>query len=129
MESANRDTTESKKFTVRRDARRSGRFTCEDLRSSLGKVIDLSSEGCRVIYRGFTRIPVGYAIQLTLEGYDNSITVEAEIKRTDRRGFLTTEVGLKFIRLSQADHDRITTMARNHSKRYHVIRDAIRDSA
>jgi len=122
MESANRDT--SKKFTVRCDARRSGRFSCEDLRSNLGKVIDLSGEGCRVIYRGFTRIPVGYAIEFTLEGYDNSITVEAEIKHTDRRGFLTTEVGLKFIRLSQADHDRITAMVRNHSTRYHIIRDS-----
>ncbi len=124
MEFANRDITTSKKFTVRRDARRTGRFSCEDLRSSLGKVIDLSGEGCRVIYRGFTRIPIGYAIQLTLEGYDNSITVEAEIKRTDRKGLLTTEVGLKFIRLSEADHDRITMMARNHSKRYHIIRDS-----
>jgi hypothetical protein len=104
--------------------RRTGRLVCEELVSNFGPVVDLSSEGCRVIQGRLGGAPVGARVRLRLEGYDTCVTVAAQVMRRRGRGPLKTEIGIRFLDLSPEQKDAVTALARTHRVRYAIIRTA-----
>lgn len=104
--------------------RKSGRLACEELRSSLGPVIDLSSEGCRILHGRFGGAMTGARVMLRLEGYECCVSVPAEIMRRNPHGLLKVEIGLRFVNLTQGQRDEISALARTHRVRYAIIHAA-----
>lgn len=73
--------------------RRAGRVTVGQLKCNLGRVLDLSSGGVRLLRRRKLK----GRHELTLFDRDGGVRVEAEVRWSRRLGLWKHEVGLQFI--------------------------------
>ncbi len=75
------------------ERRRAVRFKLGELKCNLGRVLDLSSGGVRLLcWRKLTG-----RRELTLFDRDGGVRVQAEVRWTRRRGLLKHEMGLQFV--------------------------------
>ena len=96
------------------ECRRSrGRLPQESLASDLGPVLDLSANGMRV---QCAKVPKG-PVPVRLMGYSESLTLQAEVAWSKRRGFRKHEVGLRFVCVDPATAERLTRMSTNNRMR------------
>jgi len=92
------------------DRRRGGRIRCLDLRCSLGKVLDLSSTGMRVLAK---KIRQGQPVLIHLADEHGEIMLRAEAMWIKPRALRAKEVGLRFLDMEPQLRHRIAGMARN----------------
>ncbi|MEE9131821.1 MAG: PilZ domain-containing protein [Phycisphaerales bacterium] len=75
------------------ERRRSVRFKLGELKCNLGRVLDLSSGGVRLLH--WRRLKGRH--EITLYDRDGGVRVEAEIRWTRRLGLFKHEMGLQFV--------------------------------
>lgn len=98
--------------------RRSGRFHCELLGSSLGPVLDLSSTGARVRCAHPWGVSDQELLSIKLLGPDNGLlTLQARVVWIKKVGWLAREVGLQFESLTPSLQAAIQELARTFSTR------------
>ena len=91
--------------------RRHGRLLCQQVRCSLGAVLDISFSGMRV--RSGTRAPSkGHAIMITLESMDACAIIPATVVWTRRTGIFRHDMGLEFGELSSDVRRLLSEVAR-----------------
>ncbi len=79
--------------------RRHGRLLCQQVRCSLGAVLDISFSGMRV--RSGSRAPAkGHSIMITLESMDACAMIPATVVWSHRTGIFRHDMGLEFGELS-----------------------------
>ncbi len=79
--------------------RRHGRLLCQQVRCSLGVVLDISFSGMRV--RSGARAPSkGNSIMITLESMDACAMIEATVVWSRRTGLFRHDMGIEFGELS-----------------------------
>ncbi|MEX2218999.1 MAG: PilZ domain-containing protein [Phycisphaerales bacterium] len=99
----------------RSEERRGGRLTTRGLRCSLGRVVDLSSSGLRVIHSGFSPRGEG-ARTITIYADIGPIRVQARIVRRTRTGLFRQELGLEFVNLDPAMRQQLLAVFRSAMK-------------
>jgi len=75
--------------------RRHGRIMLQDIRSSLGPVVDLSASGMRVRTRCNLPKP-GQKFFVTLHALESSITIQCTLQWVRRGGLFNHEAGIEF---------------------------------
>lgn len=92
--------------------RRHGRLRCDDLRCSLGMVIDLSASGARVRTTGMRPPERGAQVTLSIEVDDATIDIPARVVRSSRTGLLHGEIAVEFIDVTPDIHAQLLKLAR-----------------
>ncbi len=87
--------------------RRSGRITIGELDCNLGRVIDLSSGGVRLL----SRRKLSGRHEITVFARDGGVRLDAEVKWSKRLGLFKHEIGLEFLNLPTDIAARLTTLA------------------
>lgn len=91
--------------------RRHGRLLCQDIRCSLGVVLDISASGMRV--RSGTKPPLGgQQLTLTLETLDACVLIPATVVWSRRSGLFRHDLGLEFGELSKDVRGLLCQLAR-----------------
>ncbi len=75
--------------------RRHGRVRVEQVRTGLGKLMDLSASGMRV--RGAKAFKVGHMLDVDIDGHDGSFMVRAKVVWCKRAAPWQYELGLEFV--------------------------------
>ena len=91
--------------------RRHGRVVCDLLTCGLGRVIDFSASGMRVLYRGISALEVGQVVELRLQGVQVSQLLMARIVRAEKAGFWRWQIGLEFIEVTPQITAALTVLA------------------
>ncbi len=76
--------------------RRHGRLHMQDIRCSLGTLLDLSASGMRLKARG-TIPKTGQIFTVTLQSVDGPVLVGCRIRWWRKCGMITKEVGVEFV--------------------------------
>jgi len=93
--------------------RKQGRLEQESLVSSLGKVLDLSAGGMRVL----TRKSPKDVINIELRGLGDNITLAVQVVWSKKIGLMKYEVGLVFLDVSPENAKKLTNLAMNNRQR------------
>jgi hypothetical protein len=96
----------------RPNRRRHGRLLCDDVRSSLGQVLDLSASGARVRTTGLRQPEKGQTVTLTIEDGHASLVVSGVIVRSVRTGMFHGEVAVEFTGVTPDVHARLMELVR-----------------
>jgi predicted SPOUT superfamily RNA methylase MTH1 len=97
--------------------RRYGRVRIENLRCSLGTVVDLSAGGMRVITSKLSAKKTGERITVELNSSRHSVRLSAQLTWGERIGFRKHIVGLRFCDLSEEERRKIGLIARAYAIR------------
>ena len=92
------------------DHRRAGRFTVRQLQCNLGRVLDLSSSGVRLLSRRKLR---GWH-EITLFDKDGGVRIEAEVRWSRRHGLWKHEIGLQFLNVTPDVATKLTKLVSNN---------------
>lgn len=92
--------------------RRHGRVRCDDLRCSLGTVLDLSASGARVRTTGRRLPEKGRRVAISIHGDESTIHLQARVVRATRTGLLHGEVALEFVDVTPEIHAELLRLAR-----------------
>lgn len=95
----------------RANGRRYGRVLCQDVRCTLGTVLDVSAGGMRVRSRRKPPDP-GSTLLVGLRSLDGEIVVECTVKWARSRGLLSHEAGLQFVDTTPAIRKALAGLAR-----------------
>lgn len=104
--------------------KRAARLHCEDLRSSLGVVLNISLSGASARARRLTAPRVGQQLRFLLEGYGSRIQLNARVARSRRISFLGYEIGVEFLDPDPQTREALSELVRCHSVRYAIVREA-----
>jgi hypothetical protein len=77
------------------------------LKCNLGRVLDLSSGGARLL----TRRKLSGRHEITVFARDGGVRLDAEVKWSKRLGLFKHEIGLEFLNLPPDIATRLTTLA------------------
>lgn len=94
------------------DKRNYSRFNQEMLECNLGKVLDLSLGGMRVLATGLK--PPENAVDIEIEYEDKNVRLCGEVVWTTRTGFRKHEVGIKFIGVTPNTAREVTRISMLH---------------
>lgn len=94
------------------DRRTCGRLRTEQLETDLGRVVNLSGSGMRLLSRQSLAERVGETFDVTLTALGEETTVRATIVWTRRAGFRKHLIGLHFVDLADQDRAWLTDLAR-----------------
>lgn len=94
------------------ESRRHGRLRCEAVTCSLGRVLDASASGMRVLCRGRLPVPMNEPFGMTIHAPEGPFTVIATAVWSKKVGFRRHEVGLVFGDLPPAARRSLTLLAR-----------------
>jgi len=83
---------------------------CQDVTCSLGKVLDLSASGMRVLTK--EKLPTHEAITFSIGASEETIPVCGRVVWTKRAGFFKREAGIRFERLPEATIAALKHLAR-----------------
>jgi hypothetical protein len=102
-----RDENEAK----RSELRRHGRVLCQEIRCSVGDVLDLSASGMRVRTR--FRLPDGgESFVVTVESPDGPIAILCRVRWLKRVGIFMREAGLEFFEVGPKSRAILNELAR-----------------
>ena len=90
--------------------RRAGRVNVGLLRCNLGRVLELSSGGVRLL----SRRKLGGRHEIKLFDSDVGIRIEAEVRWSRRHGLWKHEIGLQFPNVTSDIAAKLTTLATNN---------------
>lgn len=90
--------------------RRHGRVLCQDVSCSLGKVLDLSASGMRVMTG--EKLPLDECLTFSIGSADEMFPVCGRVVWTKRSGFFKRETGIRFERLPEATIAALRRLAR-----------------
>ncbi len=90
--------------------RRHGRVRCQEIRCSLGDVVDISASGMRCRTR--IKPPKNRVFAIVIDGLGDPITVGAKAVWTKRVGLFSREVGLVFEIISPESIQGLQRLAR-----------------
>lgn len=93
------------------DRRNCGRLRTEQLRTDLGRVVNLSATGMRLLARHSYADRVGEGVDVRLIAISEERTVRATIVWVRRTGFRKHLVGLRFDNLCASDRAWLTDLA------------------
>lgn len=85
--------------------RRGGRFGMVDVKSDLGRVLDLSHCGALVVKRRFQRLPVLATFPITIRHKDLQVVLEARLARKQQVKGIGTVMGLELLRVTDAKRE------------------------
>lgn len=105
--------------------RRMGRLLCDDLRSSLGEVVDLSATGMRVRVSGKPPQADVVAIPVTLVHHEETLTLMARVAWVQKDGWFKHAVGLEFVNLTDSQRTELAALARVARSRLVIDRRAV----
>ena len=92
------------------DHRRAGRVHVKQLKCNLGRVLELSSGGVRLLSRRKLR----GRHEIKLFDSDVGLRIEAEVKWSRRHGLWKHEIGLQFPNVPSDIATKLTTLATNN---------------
>lgn len=84
----------------RENKRRYGRVRCDGYVGTLGPVLDVSRGGVKMRAR-WRRPRVGRVMDLVVSCHSGDVPIVARVVRVTRRGFLSYEVALEFVSMSE----------------------------
>jgi len=93
------------------DRRICGRLLTEQLETDVGRVVNLSASGMRVVTRHSLKGRIGESIEVSLG--ETGAIVKGQIVWARRTGFRKHVAGIRFIELADADRSRLTRLAQN----------------
>lgn len=94
------------------ESRRIGRVRCQNVRSSLGEVLDISGTGLRVRSRSRPPIREGQNFDLSLHVLGRDLTVGAHAVWVRKCGWRRWEMGIAFSRLGKDARNSLRDLAR-----------------
>ena len=94
------------------DRRICGRLRTEQLETELGRVVNLSGSGMRLLTRQSFADRVGETLDITLSAINEETTVRVKIVWARRAGFRKHLTGLRFIDLAKDNRNWLTNLAR-----------------
>ena len=106
--------------------RKFGRVLCQDVKCSLGEILDLSAKGMRVITRH--KMPeVGTEIATTIETLNGPLHVVVNIAWSKKSGWFAHEVGFVFGNMDAKTRDALTLLGRAaaHNESMRDFRDGL----
>ncbi|MBM4107313.1 MAG: PilZ domain-containing protein [Phycisphaerae bacterium] len=92
--------------------RRHGRFRCDELRCSLGTVLDLSASGARIGTGSFRHPSAGATVSLVINDDDEAVELQALVVRSRRTGVLAGELAVEFLGVTPELRARLLRLAR-----------------
>ncbi len=95
------------------DRRHCGRLLTERLETDLGRVVNLSASGMRVLCRQSLAARLGETVALRLGEGETGATVRGEIVWARRAGFRRHVAGVRFVELDEATRRRLTSLAQD----------------
>ena len=104
------------------DRRNSGRLVCQDIVTSLGRVIDISAGGFRVAARRKPWVAVGAAYECTVHSPLGSFTVPTRVMRVERKGIGRYDIGLAIEDASPVVRETLNLIARSLCRPYSPYR-------
>lgn len=104
------------------DRRIAGRLNCQDITSSLGRVIDISAGGFRVTARRRPWIGVGASYQCTMHTPLGALALDTRITRIDRKGMGRFDIGLAIENATPETRQTLNLIARSLCKPYSIFR-------
>jgi len=93
------------------NGRRYGRVLCQDVKCTLGTVLDLSAGGMRVRSRRKPPEP-GTTLLVGLRALDGEIVLSCRVMWARARGLLSHEVGVEFVDTTPEVRRALTNLAR-----------------
>ncbi len=91
--------------------RRHGRLATRDVRSNLGRVLDVSRSGMRVRRNGHPGVDVGATFVLEIQAGGELVVLPVEIVRMQKVGFRGIDVGLRFRELDERQQRSLSFLA------------------
>lgn len=107
---------------VSNDRRSAGRLLCQDITSSLGRIIDISAGGFRVAAKRKPWIGVGALYQCTIHSPLGAFTLGTRITRIDRKGMGRFDIGLAIEDATPETRQTLNLIARSLSRPYSIYR-------
>ena len=95
------------------EARRHGRLRSEILRCGLGKVVDLSASGMRVLSKGAPFLDVGKTVKTDLVFGGQKLSVKAQLNWVNKEGFRKYHMGFEFLDVTPQTRRGLVDMARS----------------
>lgn len=93
------------------NGRRYGRVLCQDVKCTLGTVLDLSAGGMRVRSRRKPPEP-GSTMMVGLRALEGEIVLECTVKWARARGLLSYEAGVEFVNATPGVRRALAELAR-----------------
>jgi c-di-GMP-binding flagellar brake protein YcgR len=98
------------------ERRRYGRLRCENATSCIGKILDISASGMRVLRRGRLLLEVGNELSITVhpdpDAGEPFLTLPSRVVWIERVGFRKHMYGIEFAELSDEQKRRLSELAR-----------------
>lgn len=102
------------------NARRHGRVRVQEIRCSVGTVIDLSRSGVRVVARRKHGFVPDLKLTLTIDAFDQSVRVPGRVAWINKHGLFKCELGIEFGELDADQAAIMCSIARTAASNSHV---------
>jgi len=106
--------------------RQHGRIRCEVVQSSVGRVIDASGGGMRILVRGRVSADIGSKMELKIEADGETFMVEVEIVWVKKRSFFgkEREIGVQFVDVTPQIRAALGRIAQSATQECHFALEA-----
>ena len=103
---------------INQDRRNSGRLLCQDIMTSLGRVVDISAGGFRISSRRKPWVTVGAPYECTVHSPLGTFTVPTRVTRVERKGIGRFDIGLAIEDASPQIREALNLIARSLCRPY-----------
>lgn len=101
--------------------RRYGRVRVGNVRCTLGRVIDISAGGLRVLNRSMTPVKANAVIPVQVEGIENWVQASVRVAWVRPAGMFRQEMGLEIVEIEDEGRQALLELARRNGGGFSLI--------